>query len=113
MREYIPCHTIGTNDFSAEIREKGLEALTIVGILGLMDPPRPESAVTVQGCRKAGIRFLMVTGDSGWTAVAIARQVGIITDHSEPDSLADVTEGMQDMPRGPLPNWWDLTHRKK
>ncbi|KAG6869783.1 hypothetical protein C0992_001993, partial [Termitomyces sp. T32_za158] len=77
MREYIPCHTIGTNDFSAEIREKGLEALTIVGILGLMDPPRPESAVTVKDCRKAGIRFLMVTGDSGWTAVAIARQVGV------------------------------------
>ncbi|KAG6894749.1 hypothetical protein C0992_004879 [Termitomyces sp. T32_za158] len=107
MREYIPCHAVGTNDFSTEIRQRGVEALTIVGILGLIDPPRPESAVTVKDCRKAGIRFFMVTGDSGLTAIAIARQVGIITNHSEPDSLADVANLLEYMPSGSLPNWWD------
>ncbi|KAG6894064.1 hypothetical protein C0992_007605, partial [Termitomyces sp. T32_za158] len=111
MREYIPCHIIGTSNFSTEISQEGIEALTIVGILGLIDPPRPESALTVKACRKAGIRFFMVTGDFGLTAAAIARQVGIVTTNAEPDSLADVAEQMQDMPSGALPSWWDPTHR--
>ncbi|KAG6883412.1 hypothetical protein C0995_012343, partial [Termitomyces sp. Mi166 len=111
MREYIPYHAVGTNDFSVEITKKGLEELTIVGILGLMDPPRPESAVTVDDCRRAGVRFFMVTGDFGLTAAAIARQIGIITTHAEPDSLADVVKQMSDMPSGPLPSCRDPANR--
>ncbi|KAJ7499936.1 hypothetical protein FB451DRAFT_1385591 [Mycena latifolia] len=65
--------------------------LTVVGLLTLVDPPRPETAETVRVCRRAGIRFAMVTapdahrrcsvaaGDFSLTAAAIAHQVGIIT----------------------------------
>ncbi|KAG6876008.1 hypothetical protein C0992_001424 [Termitomyces sp. T32_za158] len=111
MREYNPCHTIGTNEFSTEIRQKGVEALTIVGILGLIDLHRPESADTVKDCKKAGIRFFMVTGDLGWTAVASARKFGIITTHAEPDSLADVVKQLQNTPSGPLPSCRDPANR--
>lgn len=111
MREYTPYHSVGTNNFSTEVLKNGLEKLTVVGILGLMDPPRPESAVTVKDCRKAGVRFFMVTGDFGLTAAAIARQVGIITTDAEPDSLVDVVKEMQLMPIGPLPSCRDPNNR--
>ncbi|KAG6862101.1 hypothetical protein C0995_005911 [Termitomyces sp. Mi166 len=111
MREYVPYHSVGTNDFSTEITKKGLEELTVVGILGLMDPPRLESAGTVKDCRRAGVRFFMVTGDFGLTAAAIARQIGIITTHAEPDSLADVVKQMNEMPNGPLPSCRDPANR--
>ncbi|KAK7001680.1 calcium ATPase [Favolaschia claudopus] len=49
--------------------------LTVVGLVALVDPPRPEILDTVRICRRAGIRFAMVTGDFSSTAAAIARQV--------------------------------------
>ncbi len=52
--------------------------LTFLGLLGIADPPRPEVAAAVSACRRAGIRIIMVTGDYGLTAEAIARRVGII-----------------------------------
>jgi magnesium-transporting ATPase (P-type) len=53
--------------------------LTFVGLMALEDPPRPEVAGAVSRCRRAGIRTIVVTGDHGLTATAIARQVGIVT----------------------------------
>ncbi|CAO1623254.1 unnamed protein product [Sympodiomycopsis kandeliae] len=53
--------------------------LTVVGLVGIVDPPRPEIPGVVATCRGAGARFFMVTGDFQNTAVAIARQCGIIT----------------------------------
>ncbi|CAO1624244.1 unnamed protein product [Parajaminaea phylloscopi] len=53
--------------------------LTVVGLVGIVDPPRAEIPGVVATCRGAGARFLMVTGDFQKTAVAIARQCGIIT----------------------------------
>jgi Na+-exporting ATPase len=52
--------------------------LTFQGLIGLYDPPRPESAGAVQMCYKAGIAVHMLTGDHPGTAAAIARQVGIV-----------------------------------
>ena len=54
--------------------------LTLLGLVGIADPPRPEVAAAVSTCRRAGIKILMVTGDYGLTAQAIARRVGIIDD---------------------------------
>jgi calcium-translocating P-type ATPase len=51
--------------------------LTFLGFVALWDPPRPEVADAVTTCRRAGIRILMITGDYGLTARAIARQVGL------------------------------------
>ncbi len=55
-------------------------ALTLVGLVGMMDPPRPDAAQAVAACQAAGIRVVMVTGDQASTAVSVARQVGIIPD---------------------------------
>ncbi|QDT00233.1 cation-translocating P-type ATPase [Adhaeretor mobilis] len=51
--------------------------LTLLGVVGMTDPPRPEAAEAVQLAQAAGIRVLMITGDSAPTALAIARRVGI------------------------------------
>ncbi|MDI6843172.1 MAG: calcium-translocating P-type ATPase, PMCA-type [Anaerosomatales bacterium] len=51
--------------------------LVYVGIVGLVDPPRPEAAEAIATCRRAGIQVAMVTGDHALTARAIARQVGL------------------------------------
>jgi Ca2+-transporting ATPase len=53
--------------------------LTLLGLVAMMDPPRPEVAAAVAACRHAGIRIVMVTGDYGVTAEAIARRIGIVT----------------------------------
>jgi P-type E1-E2 ATPase len=54
--------------------------LTLVGIVSLNDPPRPRVDLSVEKCRRAGIKVIMVTGDQPPTAAAIAHKVNIITD---------------------------------
>ncbi len=62
-------------DYSAEIIEKDL---TFLGLIAMMDPPRPEVSKAVEECHTAGIRVVMITGDYGLTAESIARRIGII-----------------------------------
>jgi P-type Ca2+ transporter type 2C len=57
--------------------EGALPPLTLLGLVGLIDPPRPEAADAVAKCLGAGIMVLMVTGDHPATALAIARELGI------------------------------------
>lgn len=78
---------LGTNAFSEEVACEAIAGLTIVGILGIVDPPRPESASTVAACRRAGVRFFMVTGDYSLTAAAVARNIGIFTGETDPDDF--------------------------
>jgi len=58
--------------------------LTLLGLLAMMDPPRPEVEQTVAVCRQAGIRLVMITGDYGLTAEAIARRLGMLTAQTVP-----------------------------
>jgi magnesium-transporting ATPase (P-type) len=53
---------------------------TILGLLGLIDPPREEALAAVRDCRSAGIRVKMITGDHAATAAAIARQLELADD---------------------------------
>jgi sodium/potassium-transporting ATPase subunit alpha len=92
QRRYIPVHEVGSNGFSDEIIDSGVQDLTILGIFGIIDPPRPETASTVAACRRAGIRFFMVTGDFGLTAAAIARDIGIFDGSAEPDTIEDLRD---------------------
>jgi Ca2+-transporting ATPase len=55
------------------------EGLRMLGLLGIADPPRPEAIEAVAAARLAGIRTVMITGDHPATALAIAREMGIVT----------------------------------
>ncbi|HET7269736.1 MAG TPA: cation-transporting P-type ATPase, partial [Rubrobacter sp.] len=61
-----------------EEREGAESGLTFLGLAALEDPPRPDVAEAVSRCLKAGIRIIVVTGDHGLTAEAVARRVGIV-----------------------------------
>jgi calcium-translocating P-type ATPase len=63
-----------------ETREQAEAGLTFLGLIAIEDPLRPEVVDAVARCRRAGIRIVMVTGDHGLTAAAIARQAGIVGD---------------------------------
>lgn len=52
--------------------------LTFLGLIAMLDPPRPEVAAAVDICHRAGIRIIMITGDYGLTAESIARRIGIL-----------------------------------
>ncbi|CAG9975540.1 unnamed protein product [Clonostachys byssicola] len=90
-----PTNTLGTNTFSDEIHNTALESLTVVGVLGIIDPPRPEATSTVREARRAGIRFFMVTGDYSLTAAAIARNIGIFTQSHQPDTVGEMQKNPQ------------------
>ena len=66
--------------------------LCFVGLVGMIDPVRPEVKPAIDECRSAGIRPIMITGDHKDTAVAIAMQLGIITDASQAITGAELNE---------------------
>lgn len=77
-----------TNDQHRELRFDDVDNdLTLLGLLGLIDPPREEAIAAVAECQAAGIRVKMITGDHGGTARAIAEQLGLANHH-------DVLTGM-------------------
>jgi len=66
---------VGLSAYTPELVEQDM---TFLGLVAMMDPPRPEVAAAVEECHHAGIRIIMVTGDYGLTAESIARRIGIV-----------------------------------
>ena len=82
----------------AGFTQEGVEQdLTFLGLMAMMDPPRPEVAGAIQTCREAGIRMVMITGDYGLTAESLARRIGMLS-AGQPRILtgADL-DGMSDL----------------
>ena len=79
-RRVIPSGMPGQagTEISERVTESIEEELTFLGLVGMMDPPRPDVQAAVEKCRRAGIRIVMITGDYGLTAESIARRIGII-----------------------------------
>ncbi len=67
-----------------------LEGLSLLGLVGLIDPIRPEVPAAIDRCGKAGIAVKMITGDHPLTALAIAQQLGLADDPAEVASQAEV-----------------------
>jgi sodium/potassium-transporting ATPase subunit alpha len=76
--------------FEGQILAQAKSGLTLVGLVAIIDPPRPEIPAVIKTLRGAQIRIFMVTGDFALTAQAIARECGIITnpDHAVADHMA-------------------------
>jgi magnesium-transporting ATPase (P-type) len=68
--------------------------LTLVGMVGMIDPPRPEAIAAVRECHGAGIRVKMITGDHARTASAIARQIGLT--NADSVMTGSALDGMDD-----------------
>jgi Ca2+-transporting ATPase len=62
-------------DKSPETAERGM---TLLGLVGMIDPPRPEAKAAIALCAEAGIRPVMITGDHPVTAMAVARELGLL-----------------------------------
>ena len=67
------------NDFGDYRPETVEKDMILVGMMAMQDPPRPEVKDAVAQCHRAGIRIIMITGDYGLTAQAIAEEIGIIS----------------------------------
>ncbi len=70
-----PALPVNLSEYTPELVERDL---TFLGLIAMVDPPRPDVANAVKECYSAGIRIIMVTGDYGLTAESIARRIGII-----------------------------------
>ena len=81
------------NEKPADNSPEALETdLCFVGLTGMIDPVRPEVKPAIEACAAAGIRPVMITGDHKDTAVAIAKELGIITDSSQAITGAELEE---------------------
>ncbi len=82
-------HDKRPQSFEAAELEQGM---TFLGLAGMIDPIRPEVVDAIEECKQAGIRAVMITGDHKDTAVAIAKQLGILENESQAITGAQLSE---------------------
>ncbi|KAF4595445.1 ATPase, P-type, transmembrane domain protein [Ophiocordyceps camponoti-floridani] len=101
-RKTVPAATVaagpepGTAKYEAAMTDEARAGLTLVGLVAIVDPLRPEIREVVSTLRGAGVRIAMVTGDFALTALAIAREAGIVT-----SPQVDTAENLDTTPRLP------------
>ena len=92
--------TDGAGEANAEMAARGLrvlgvalgdgaqeERLHLLGLVGIADPPRSEAIEAIAAARRAGVKTVMITGDHPVTALAIARELGLVLPGESPDEL--------------------------
>ncbi len=84
------------NDFTDYKPESVEKEMIFLGMMAMQDPPRPEVREAVEECHRAGIRIIMITGDYGLTARAIAEEIGIISGPCEIIKGKELTEMSDD-----------------
>ena len=96
-RKVLPAEAVKSDPsegiFEAEAMDHARSELILVGLIGIVDPPREEIPEVVRVLRGAGIKIMMVTGDFKLTAQAIAQQIGIIS------TTTDQVHNIEDLPR--------------
>lgn len=98
------------------------QGMTLIGLVGMLDPPRPEVANSIKKCRDAGIRVVVITGDNKQTAETICRQIGVFGEYEdltgksytgrEFDALSEI-EQLEVAKRASLFSRTEPTHKSK
>jgi len=98
------------------------QGMTLIGLVGMLDPPRPEVANSIKKCRDAGIRVIVITGDNKQTAETICRQIGVFGEYEdltgksytgrEFDALSEI-EQLEVAKRASLFSRTEPTHKSK
>ena len=92
----LACACVELAELPEDVSPEAIEHdLTFIGMTGMIDPVRPEVKAAVELCKDAGIRPIMITGDHIDTAVAIARELGILQDASQA-VMGSTLDGMTD-----------------
>ena len=73
----VPSSSLLSNAKSTKEYAQLEQGMTLVGLVGMLDPPRPEVAESIRRCKEAGIRVVVITGDNQNTAETICRQIGV------------------------------------
>uniref|UniRef100_A0A8C2RZI3 P-type Ca(2+) transporter n=1 Tax=Capra hircus TaxID=9925 RepID=A0A8C2RZI3_CAPHI len=107
-RDTLRCLALATRDTPPKREEMVLDDstkfmeyetdLTFVGVVGMLDPPRKEVMGSIQLCRDAGIRVIMITGDNKGTAIAICRRIGIFGENEDVADRAYTGREFDDLP---------------
>ncbi|XP_043942467.1 sarcoplasmic/endoplasmic reticulum calcium ATPase 1 isoform X1 [Protopterus annectens] len=107
-RDTLRCLALATRDTPPKKEDMQLEDstkfgeyesdLTFVGCVGMLDPPRKEVTASINLCRKAGIRVIMITGDNKGTAIAICRRIGIFGEDEDVSRQAYTGREFDDLP---------------
>ncbi|KAG9492571.1 hypothetical protein GDO78_000849, partial [Eleutherodactylus coqui] len=104
----LRCLALATRDVPSKLEDMQLDDsnkfinyetnLTFVGCVGMLDPPRKEVTTSIQMCKVAGIKVIMITGDNKGTAVAICRKIGIFSDSEDITDKAYTGREFDDLP---------------
>lgn len=107
--EFCTSGTEGATEANAELSARGLRVLAVavgegaeeknlrfLGLVGIADPPRAEAIEAVAAAREAGIKTVMITGDHPVTALAIARELGIVREGDSPEELVHARASPED-----------------